>query len=190
MKDEQIHVISWGKRSIEAPRSREYGDIAQLTRRSPPHATLYLIFCIPSPFPFPSNLSSFLPSIHPLHFPKPSISKMSQSQDIQRADSHLDVAPTPQNTPLETGVLQNRPANLGQPSVETLQEGEESEEDEEAGGGGGANPASLLAQVSLMPGRLMWGDFRFRSQKGGEAEWRWRDHALRRKFLGWSSIVQ
>lgn len=94
---------------------------------------------------------------------------MSQSQDIQRADSHLDVAPTPQNTPLETGVLQNRPANLGQPTVETLQEGEESEEDEEVGG---ANPASLLAQVSFLPDCLMWGGFRFRLQKGGEAEWR------------------
>ncbi|WVQ74795.1 hypothetical protein IAR50_004401 [Cryptococcus sp. DSM 104548] len=69
---------------------------------------------------------------------------MSQNQDIQRQDTTLDVAPTPQNTPLETGVLQNRPANLGQPSVETLAEGEESESDEEEGTGG-ANPASLLA---------------------------------------------
>ncbi|ODN92780.1 nucleosome assembly protein 1-like 1 [Cryptococcus wingfieldii CBS 7118] len=67
---------------------------------------------------------------------------MSQNKDIQRQDTTLDVAPTPQNTPLETGVLQNRPANLGQPSVETLAEGEESESDEEEGG---ANPASLLA---------------------------------------------
>ncbi|WVR07412.1 hypothetical protein IAU60_004453 [Kwoniella sp. DSM 27419] len=70
---------------------------------------------------------------------------MSQSQNIQgRADSSLDVAPTPQNTPLETGVLQSRPANMGQPTVETLAEGEESEEDGEDVGG--ANPASLLAQ--------------------------------------------
>lgn len=115
----------------------------------------------------PHFLQFFLPSSA---FPSsPSPSTMSQSQDIQRADSHLDVAPTPQNTPLETGVLQNRPANLGQPTVETLQEGEESEEDEEVGG---ANPASLLAQVSFPPDCLMWGGFRFRLQKGGEAEWR------------------
>ncbi|OCF37814.1 nucleosome assembly protein 1-like 1 [Kwoniella heveanensis CBS 569] len=70
---------------------------------------------------------------------------MSQSQNIQgRTDPSLDVAPTPQNTPLDTGVLQNRPANIGQPTVETLAEGEESEEDGEDVGG--ANPASLLAK--------------------------------------------
>ncbi|WVQ81950.1 hypothetical protein IAT38_004077 [Cryptococcus sp. DSM 104549] len=70
---------------------------------------------------------------------------MSQNQDIQRADSTLDVAPTPQNTPLETGVLQNRPANLGQPTVETLAEGEESEGDD-GEDVGEVNPASLLAK--------------------------------------------
>ncbi|WVN90194.1 uncharacterized protein L203_105430 [Cryptococcus depauperatus CBS 7841] len=68
---------------------------------------------------------------------------MSQSQEIHRQDTTLDVAPTPQNTPLETGVLQNRPGNLGQPTVETLQEGSESEEDDITAN---ANPASLLAQ--------------------------------------------
>ncbi|WVQ68212.1 uncharacterized protein L199_006419 [Kwoniella botswanensis] len=72
---------------------------------------------------------------------------MSQSQDIQgRTDPSLDVAPTPQNTPLDTGVLQNRPANLGQPTVETLAEGEESDGDDDAEDVGGANPASLLAK--------------------------------------------
>lgn len=30
----------------------------------------------------------------------------------------------------------------------------------------------------------MWGGFRFRLQKDGEAEWRWRDGASCRKFLG------
>ncbi|KAK8854886.1 hypothetical protein IAR55_003625 [Kwoniella newhampshirensis] len=70
---------------------------------------------------------------------------MSQSQNIQgRTEPSLDVAPTPQNTPLDTGVLTNRPANLGQPTVETLAEGEESEGDEEDVGG--MNPASLLAK--------------------------------------------
>ncbi|WWD18959.1 hypothetical protein CI109_103416 [Kwoniella shandongensis] len=70
---------------------------------------------------------------------------MSQSQNIQgRTEPSLDVAPTPQNTPLDTGVLTNRPANLGQPTVETLAEGEESEGDDEDVGG--MNPASLLAK--------------------------------------------
>ncbi|KAK1927014.1 putative nucleosome assembly protein I [Papiliotrema laurentii] len=67
---------------------------------------------------------------------------MSQSQQINRPDS-LDVAPTPQNTPLDTQVLANRPANLGKPQVEDIGEGEEEDESEDVGG---ANPASLLAQ--------------------------------------------
>lgn len=66
---------------------------------------------------------------------------MSQSQQINRPES-LDVAPTPQNTPLDTQVLANRPANLGKPQVEDIGEGEEDDDDAP-----GANPASLLAQV-------------------------------------------
>lgn len=34
----------------------------------------------------------------------------------------------------------------------------------------------------------MWGGFRFRLQKGGGAEWRWRDGAPQEIF-GWSSTV-
>ena len=71
---------------------------------------------------------------------------MSQSQKIQGRDASSDVAPTPQNTPLDTAVLANRPANTGKPQVEDIGEGEED------GDGGedvsGMNPASLLAQVS------------------------------------------
>ena len=75
---------------------------------------------------------------------------MSQSQEIQgRGDSNLDVAPTPQNTPLDTGVLQNRPANLGQPTVETLAEGDD-EDDDQGEDVSSMNPASLLAKVNLL----------------------------------------
>lgn len=66
---------------------------------------------------------------------------MSQSQQINRPES-LDVAPTPQNTPLDNQVLANRPANLGKPQVEDIGEGEEEDDDDAPG----ANPASLLAQ--------------------------------------------
>ena len=70
---------------------------------------------------------------------------MSQNQDIS-GRTNTDVAPTPQNTPLDTAVLANRPANIGRPKVEDIGEGD----DEEEGGEdvGGMNPASLLAQVS------------------------------------------
>ena len=68
---------------------------------------------------------------------------MSQNQDIQGRES-LDVAPTPQNTPLDTAVLANRPANLGRPQVEDIGEGEDEDEGEDVGG---MNPASLLDQV-------------------------------------------
>lgn len=67
---------------------------------------------------------------------------MSQNQDIQGRES-IDVAPTPQNTPLDTAVLANRPANLGRPQVEDIGE----DEDEGGEDVGGMNPASLLAQV-------------------------------------------
>lgn len=70
---------------------------------------------------------------------------MSQNQNIQ-ARENLDVAPTPQNTPLDTAVLANRPANIGRPKVEDIGEGEDEEEGAEDFGG--MNPASLLAQVS------------------------------------------
>ena len=66
---------------------------------------------------------------------------MSQNQDIQGRES-LDVAPTPQNTPLDTAVLANRPANLGRPQVEDI--GEDEDEGEDVGA---MNPASLRAQV-------------------------------------------
>jgi nucleosome assembly protein 1-like 1 len=69
---------------------------------------------------------------------------MSQNQDIQGRES-LDVAPTPQNTPLDTAVLANRPANLGRPQVEDI--GEDEDEGEDVGA---MNPASLLAQVCLV----------------------------------------
>jgi hypothetical protein len=68
---------------------------------------------------------------------------MTQNQNIQSRES-LDVAPTPQNTPLDTAVLANRPANLGRPQVEDIGEGEDEDEGEDVGG---MNPASLLAQV-------------------------------------------
>jgi nucleosome assembly protein 1-like 1 len=71
---------------------------------------------------------------------------MSQSQNIQARES-LDVAPTPQNTPLDTAVLANRPANMGKPKVEDIGEGEDEEEGEQDVGG--MNPASLLANVSV-----------------------------------------
>jgi nucleosome assembly protein 1-like 1 len=68
---------------------------------------------------------------------------MSQNQNITSREN-LDVAPTPQNTPLDTAVLANRPANLGRPQVEDIGEGEDEDEDVS-----GMNPASLLAQVGL-----------------------------------------
>lgn len=71
---------------------------------------------------------------------------MSQSQQINRPDS-VDVAPTPQNTPLDTQVLANRPANLGKPQVEDIGEGEEEDDQEDVSG---ANPASLLAKVGIV----------------------------------------
>lgn len=72
---------------------------------------------------------------------------MSQNQDIS-GRTNTDVAPTPQNTPLDTAVLANRPANIGRPKVEDIGEGD----DEEEGGEdvGGMNPASLLAQVGAI----------------------------------------
>ncbi|CAD6578077.1 MAG: hypothetical protein TREMPRED_002096 [Tremellales sp. Tagirdzhanova-0007] len=65
---------------------------------------------------------------------------MSHSQNITARDESSDVAPTPQNTPLDTAVLANRPANLGKPHVEDIGEGEE---DDDATGR--ENAASLLA---------------------------------------------
>ena len=73
---------------------------------------------------------------------------MSQSQQINRPDHSSDVAPTPQNTPLDTAVLANRPANIGKPQVEDIGEGEEDSGDDDADLSG-ANPASLLAKVSV-----------------------------------------
>ena len=68
---------------------------------------------------------------------------MSHSQNITARDESSDVAPTPQNTPLDTAVLANRPATLGKPHVEDIGEGEEDDEVT-----GGENTASLLANVS------------------------------------------
>jgi hypothetical protein len=69
---------------------------------------------------------------------------MSGSQDIKpRLEDDL-VAPTPQNTPLTTGVLTSRPAGLGKPHVEDVAEDEEEDGEDVSG----ANPASLLASVS------------------------------------------
>jgi len=72
---------------------------------------------------------------------------MAHSQNITTRDGSSDVAPTPQNTPLDNAVLASRPANLGKPQVEDIGEGEE---DDEGGGEdvSGVNPASLLAKVS------------------------------------------
>ncbi|WOO82498.1 Putative nucleosome assembly protein [Vanrija pseudolonga] len=68
---------------------------------------------------------------------------MSQSQDIKpRQEESSIVAPTPQNTPLATQVLANRPAGLGKPQVEDVAEDEEDDEGEDVTG---VNPASLLA---------------------------------------------
>lgn len=66
---------------------------------------------------------------------------MSQNQDIQQRNEG-GVAPTPQNTPLNTTVLSSRPAGMGKPTVEDVEENE----DEEGEDVGGMNPASLLAQ--------------------------------------------
>ena len=72
---------------------------------------------------------------------------MSQSKQINRPEQSI-VAPTPQNTPLDNPVFANRPANLGKPQVEDI--GENDEEDDDDGEDlAGANPASLLAKVSL-----------------------------------------
>lgn len=71
---------------------------------------------------------------------------MSQSQNIQSRETQ-DVAPTPQNTPLDTAVLANRPANIGRPKVEDIGEGEDEEEGDDSNVAAGMNPASLLAQV-------------------------------------------
>ena len=76
---------------------------------------------------------------------------MSQSQQINRPDASLDVAPTPQNTPLDTAVLANRPANIGKPKVEDIGENDEEEGEEDVGA---MNPASLLAKVSALSNRL------------------------------------
>ncbi len=80
---------------------------------------------------------------------------MSQNQNIQPRQDGGGVAPTPQNTPLDKTVLSSRPAGMGKPKVEDVEEDEEEGEDV-----GGMNPASLLAQVSdchkvlMMAGRL------------------------------------
>ena len=74
---------------------------------------------------------------------------MSQSQNIApRADASLGVAPTPQNTPLDTAVLSNRPATIGKTTMEEIGEGE-GDDDEDAEDAVPMNPASLLASVSL-----------------------------------------
>lgn len=71
---------------------------------------------------------------------------MSESQDIKpRAEDDL-IAPTPQNTPLNTQVLANRPAGLGKPQVEDVAEDEDEDDAEDVSG---VNPASLLASVSV-----------------------------------------
>ena len=72
---------------------------------------------------------------------------MSRIQNIQGRDGSSDVAPTPQNTPLDNAVLAGRPANLGKPQVEDIGEGEE-DDDGGAEDVGDLNPASLLARVS------------------------------------------
>ena len=79
---------------------------------------------------------------------------MSQSQQINRPDHSSDVAPTPQNTPLDTAVLANRPANIGKPQVEDIGEGEEVDDDDEEEDVGAVNPASLLAKVGDLDRRL------------------------------------
>lgn len=70
---------------------------------------------------------------------------MSESQDIKPREEDDLVAPTPQNTPLNTQVLANRPAGLGKPQVEDVAEGDEDEGEDVTS----MNPASLLASVSL-----------------------------------------
>lgn len=72
---------------------------------------------------------------------------MSQSQQINRPDHSTDVAPTPQNTPLDNQVLQNRPANMGKPTVADIGEGEDEDDADDGEDVGGLNPASLLAKV-------------------------------------------
>ncbi|RSH88594.1 hypothetical protein EHS25_002821 [Saitozyma podzolica] len=72
---------------------------------------------------------------------------MSSGQNIQARDHSSDPAPTPQNTPLDTAVLANRPANIGRPKVEDVAEGEDEDDDEDGAEDVGAmNPASLLAK--------------------------------------------
>jgi nucleosome assembly protein 1-like 1 len=53
---------------------------------------------------------------------------MSSSQDIKGRDHSSDPAPTPQNTPLDTAVLANRPANMGKPTVEDVAEGDDEDD--------------------------------------------------------------
>ena len=73
---------------------------------------------------------------------------MSQSQNIQnRTDT--TIAPTPQNTPLNTTSLSSRPAGLAQPQVEDIGEAEDEEGDDGGEDVGGINPASLLARVRV-----------------------------------------
>lgn len=71
---------------------------------------------------------------------------MSSSQDIKGRDHSSDPAPTPQNTPLDTAVLANRPANMGKPTVEDVAEGDDEDDADDVPG---MNPASLLANVSF-----------------------------------------
>lgn len=73
---------------------------------------------------------------------------MSQNIDLKPRESH-NVAPTPQNTPLQNTTLASRPAGQGVPTVEAI--GEDDDGEEEAVG---ANPASLLAAVSMRMGLL------------------------------------
>lgn len=72
---------------------------------------------------------------------------MTESQDIKPRPEDDLVAPTPQNTPLNTQVLANRPAGLGKPQVEDVAEDEDEDEGEDVSG---VNPASLLASVSIV----------------------------------------
>jgi nucleosome assembly protein 1-like 1 len=82
---------------------------------------------------------------------------MSSGQNIQARDHSSDPAPTPQNTPLDTAVLANRPANIGRPKVEDVAEGEDEDDDEDGAEDVGAmNPASLLAKVSRSEFIVEW----------------------------------
>jgi nucleosome assembly protein 1-like 1 len=70
---------------------------------------------------------------------------MSQNQNIQPRQNEGGIAPTPQNTPLNTNVLASRPAGMGKPQVEDI--GENEDEGDDGEDVGAVNPASLLAQV-------------------------------------------